>query len=174
MHCNHEKSICSEEVFCFYFPPWCLKNSTWRKRFKASSRVLYGPPKFFFVFSEITWYPSFLFVIIIYMPNRWNYYDNLLRSLLTIQIRLNDFKKRKSHLDFLYNIDKSKWLKLVWGGMGHPLPLETHASSPPSDSDRNIPLCHRDFLRNELYRDDTFLLETVGGLFLYWTTTPAL
>lgn len=32
----------------------CLKNSTWRKRFIASSRVLYGPPKLRRVFSDKT------------------------------------------------------------------------------------------------------------------------
>ena len=45
-------------------PLKCLKNSTWRRRFSASSRVLYGPPrlrlreagppKFLRVFSERT------------------------------------------------------------------------------------------------------------------------
>jgi hypothetical protein len=32
----------------------CLKNSTWRRRFLASSLVLYGPPKLRLVFSEKT------------------------------------------------------------------------------------------------------------------------
>ena len=33
------------------FPLRCLKNSTWRSRFLASSSVLYGPPKLRLVFS---------------------------------------------------------------------------------------------------------------------------
>src|ERR1700730_5893372 len=41
----------------------CLKNSTCRRRFSASSLLLYGPPKFF-PFSDTTLYPSFTFLII--------------------------------------------------------------------------------------------------------------
>lgn len=46
----------------------CLKNSTWRRRFSASSRVLYGPPRFLPFFSETTLYPPFTFLIIRYPP----------------------------------------------------------------------------------------------------------
>jgi hypothetical protein len=45
----------------------CLKYSTWRSRFAASSRVLYGPPKFF-PFSEVTLYPAFTFLIMTFLP----------------------------------------------------------------------------------------------------------
>src|SRR5271169_5760908 len=45
-----------------------LKNSTWRRRFAASSRVLYGPPRFLPVFSETTLYPALTFLIIRYPP----------------------------------------------------------------------------------------------------------
>jgi uncharacterized membrane protein YtjA (UPF0391 family) len=41
-----------------------LKYSTWRNRFSASPFVLYGPPKFFFPFSDSTLYPPFTFLII--------------------------------------------------------------------------------------------------------------
>jgi hypothetical protein len=39
-----------------------LKNSTWRNRFFAASKVLYGPPKFFPLL-ETTLYPAFTFLI---------------------------------------------------------------------------------------------------------------
>jgi len=43
--------IYDRHYFIFFL---CLKNSTCRSRFTASSLVLYGPPKFLFVFSERT------------------------------------------------------------------------------------------------------------------------
>lgn len=39
----------------------CLKNSTWRKRFSASSRVLYGPPRFFPFFLRHYFVSTFYF-----------------------------------------------------------------------------------------------------------------
>src|SRR5690242_15148136 len=41
----------------------CLKNCTWRSRFNASSRVLYGPPNFLPVFLESSTYPFAVFRI---------------------------------------------------------------------------------------------------------------
>ena len=50
------------------YPLRCLKNSTWRRRFWASSFVLYGPPRFFPLL-ETTLYPPFTFTIMPSLPD---------------------------------------------------------------------------------------------------------